>query len=330
MPETFRALLAEGTRRDYTTQFRDLPTDALPPDDVLVEVAYSSLNYKDGLAVLGRGDVIRTFPMVCGIDLAGRVLRSRSAELQEGAEVLAVGQGLSEVRWGGYSQRAQLPAGALIARPNGLSLQQTMALGTAGFTAMLCLMALERQGLRPADREILVTGASGGVGSIAVALLAAHGYPVAASTGRPELQGYLHELGATTIVPRAELAEKPPLLLSERWSGAVDTVGGPTLANVLAATEAHGAVAVCGLVGGIELPTSVIPFILRSVSLLGINSVTSPKPTRQTAFERLGRELPVAKLDAITSVEPLSDIKALSERILAGQIRGRVVVDVNR
>ncbi|MBI4520818.1 MAG: oxidoreductase [Gemmatimonadetes bacterium] len=329
MPSTFRALLAEGARRAYNTALKDLPEDALPGGDVLVEVACSSLNYKDGLAVTGRGDIIRRFPMVCGIDLAGTVIDSRVPDFKPGDGVLAVGQGLGETEWGGYSQRARVAASALVPVPPGLSLQQAMAIGTAGFTAMLSLMALEHHGIRPGEREMLVTGAGGGVGSVAVALLAARGYTVAASTGRPELHDYLRGLGAVTIVDRATLAQKPPPLASERWAGGVDSVGGPTLASVLAATAAHGAVAACGLAGGVEVPTTVMPFILRNVALLGVNSVQAPKPLRLEAWSRLARELPRDKLERMTSVEPLSKIKELSDRILAGQIRGRVVVDVN-
>ncbi|HEY7442937.1 MAG TPA: MDR family oxidoreductase [Vicinamibacterales bacterium] len=326
---TFRALLSEGARKDYRTDFKQITADALPPGDVLVDVAFSSLNYKDGLAVTGRGDIIRRFPMVCGIDLAGRVIESTSAEFQPGDEVLGVGQGLGELHWGGYSQRARVPAQAILPVPAGLNLKQAMAIGTAGFTAMLSLMALEHQGLQAGGRDVLVTGAGGGVGSVAVALLSARGYRVAASTGRQELHAYLRDLGATTIVDRATLAEKTPPLAPERWAAAIDTVGGQTLASVLAATAAYGAVAACGLVGGIELPTTVIPFILRNVALLGINSVQTPKPVRIRAWERISKELPLAQLEAMTTIEPLSAIKDLSAQILAGKTRGRIVIDVN-
>ena len=327
--ETFNALVAEGSNAGYTVGFQRLTKDSLPAGEVLVEVLYSSLNYKDGLAVTGRGKILRKFPMVCGIDTAGRVLESSSAEFRAGDEVLAVGQGLGESRWGGYSQRARVPADALLHVPAGLSVKRAMAIGTAGFTAMLCLMALERYGVTPGSKEMLVTGAGGGVGSIAVALLAARGYRVAASTGRAELHSFLHSLGATTIVDRAELAQKTPPLAPERWAGAIDSVGGQTLASIIAATSAYGAVAACGLAGGTEFIASVLPFILRNVALLGINSVNTPKPERIRAWERLARELPLDKLDSLTRVEPLSKIKGLSEQILAGSIRGRVVPDVN-
>ena len=321
--------MADGTADRYTTEFKELSREVLPPGDVLIDVVYSSLNYKDALAVTGRGKIIRVFPMVCGIDLAGRVIESQSPEFVAGDELLAVGHGLGETHWGGYSQLARLPAEAVVRLPSGLGLKQAMAIGTAGFTAMLSLIALEHQGVVPDDREVLVTGAAGGVGSVAVALLAGRGYKVAASTGRADAHHYLRDLGATTIVDRGDLARKGPPLASERWAGGIDTVGGQTLASVLAATKAYGAVAACGLAGGAELPTTVFPFILRNVSLLGINSVYPPEPLRLRAWERLAREPLLMKLDAITTVEPLSKIAELSERILAGQIRGRVVLDVN-
>lgn len=332
--QTFRALLAEGNSNQYTANFKNLSMDALPPGDVVIEVVYSSLNYKDGLAVTGRGKIIRKFPMVCGIDLAGRVIESSSPEIRAGDEVLAVGQSLSETVWGGFSQRARILADTAVRIPAGLDLKRAMAIGTAGFTAILSLMALEREGILPrpneAQKEILVTGASGGVGSISVALLAAHGYKVAASTGRPELHEYLRQLGASTIIPRDELARKSPPLGSERWVGGIDSVGGTTLASLLAATASNGAVAACGLAGGADLNMTVFPFILRGVSLLGINSSQPPKSTRIQAWDRIARELPMAKLDAMTAVEPLSNIKELSEQILDGKIRGRVVIDVNQ
>jgi len=327
--DTFNALVAEGTSAGYTVGIQRLTRESLPVGEVLVEVLYSSLNYKDGLAVTGRGKILRKFPMVCGIDLAGRVIESSSAEFRAADEVLAVGQGLGESRWGGYSQRARVPADALLRIPAGLSMKRAMAIGTAGFTAMLCLTALEHYGVAAGGKEVLVTGAGGGVGSIAVALLAARGYKVAASTGRAELHSFLRGLGAATIVDRAELAQKTPPLAPERWAGAIDSVGGQTLASAIAATSAYGAVAACGLAGGTEFAASVFPFILRNVALLGINSVNTPKPERIRAWDRLARELPLDKLDSLTRVEPLSKIQELSEQILAGSIRGRVVVDVN-
>ena len=325
----FRALIAEGSADRYVTHFKDIAADALPPGDLLVDVAYSSLNYKDALAVTGRGKIIRRFPMVCGIDLSGRVLATQSPEFAVGDEIVVVGQGLGETHWGGYSQRARVPADAAVRLPAGLNLKQAMAIGTAGFTAMLSLIALEDHGVAPGHREVVVTGAAGGVGSTAVALLAVHGYTVAASTGRIETHAYLRELGATTIVDRADLAKKSPPLASERWAGAIDTVGGQTLASVIASTAAYGAVAACGLAGGAELSTTVFPFILRNVALLGINSVKPPGPLRARAWDRLAHHAFLRKLDTIGTLEPLSRIKDLSQQILDAQIRGRVVIDVN-
>ena len=327
--DTVRAFVAEGTRDRYTTELKELPIDALPPGDVLIEVLYSSLNYKDALAVTGRRPVIRSFPMVCGIDLAGRVLESASADFSPGDAVLVAGHGLGETRWGGFSTRARVPADAVVRLPARIDPMQAMALGTAGLTAMLSLLALEHHGLGPDDREVLVSGASGGVGSIAVALLSTHGYKVAAATGRPEMADYLRGLGATSIVPREDLAAEGAPLAPERWAGGVDTVGGRTLASMLSSTAAYGAVAACGLAGGADLQTTVYPFILRNVALLGINSVQPPKPLRFLAWERLAREPMLTKLGAIASVEPLSEVKTLAERLLEGQLRGRTVIDVN-
>jgi acrylyl-CoA reductase (NADPH) len=327
--DTITALIAEGSSSQYTVALKQIATGSLPPGDVLVEVLYSSLNYKDALAVTARGKVIRKFPLVCGIDLAGRVLESTAPDFHAGEEVLAVGQGLGETRWGGYSQRARVSADALVRIPSGLDAKQSMAIGTAGFTAMLGLMALERYGVKPGEKEILVTGATGGVGSVAIVLLAGKGYKVAASTGRQEFHSYLRNLGAATIISRAELEQKTPPLASERWAGAIETVGGQTLSSVIAATSAYGAIAACGMAGGAEFATTVFPFILRNIALLGINSVNTPKPLRIQAWERLSRELPLEKLGSITTVEPLSKIVQLSQQLLAGQLHGRVVIDVN-
>jgi acrylyl-CoA reductase (NADPH) len=328
MNQHFRALIAEGNSKQYTVEFKELPMTSLPAGEVLVRVQYSSLNYKDGLAVTGRGKIIRKFPMVCGIDLAGKVLESSSSVFRPGDEVLAVGQNLSETVWGGYSQFARLPAEAVLPAVPGLSLRQAMAIGTAGLTAMLALQAMEHNGLRPGAREILVTGATGGVGSIAILLLAAGGYRVAAATGRPAFQAYLRDLGANTIVERAELAQAAPPLASERWAAGIDTVGGSTLASLLAATAACGSVAAVGLAGSSDLSTTVFPFILRNVSLLGINSVQAPKELRVRAWNRLAKQLPLAKLDALTRLEPLSKIKELANELLDGKLHGRIAIDV--
>ena len=324
---SFRAIVA---REPGPATLQDLTDADLPEGDVTVEVSYSSLNYKDGLAVTGKGKVIRNYPMVCGIDLAGTVERSDSPDWKAGDDVVVTGWGLSELYPGGYTQRQRVRSEWLTRRPEGLSLAQTMAVGTAGLTAMLCVLALERAGLDPdQDREVLVTGAGGGVGSVAVALLAKAGYRVAASTGRSETHDYLQSLGATTIVERAELATAGRPLASERWAGAVDTVGSQTLATVLAQTAYGGAVAACGLAGGPDLPTTVMPFIIRNVRLLGVDSVMAPSNRRHEAWQRLARDLPLDLLDLMTTTEPMSKLPALAEEILAGRTRGRVVVDTS-
>jgi len=312
------AVLTELTDRD------------LPEGDVTVAVSYSSLNYKDGLAVTGKGKVIRNYPMVCGIDLAGTVETSESPDWVPGDDVIVTGWGLSESHPGGYTRRQRVRSDWLTRRPVGLSMAQTMAVGTAGLTAMLSVLALERAGLEPGPREVLVTGAGGGVGGVAVALLAATGYSVAASTGRSETHDYLRSLGASTIVDRADLATAGRPLDKERWAGAVDTVGSQTLASVLAQTVYGGSVAACGLAGGPDLPATVLPFILRNVSLLGIDSVMAPAHRRREAWERLARDLPRDRLDMMTTVEPMSKLPELAETILSGQTRGRVVIDTAR
>jgi acrylyl-CoA reductase (NADPH) len=299
----------------------------LPEGDVTVDVAYSSLNYKDGLAVSGKGKIARTLPMTCGIDFAGTVTASSNPHFEVGEEVLVTGWGLSETRPGGYTHRQRVPADLLTALPAGLSAKQSMAIGTAGLTAMLCVLALERAGLKPGSGEVLVTGAGGGVGSVAVALLAGLGHTVVASTGRADTHDYLRSLGAASVLDRAELEMAGRPLDKERWAGAVDSVGSQTLATVLAQTVYGGAVAACGLAGGSDLPTTVLPFILRGVSLLGVDSVMCPSERRFEAWERLARDLDKAHLDALTTVEPMSRIHELAGAILAGQTRGRVVID---
>ena len=328
--QTFRALLAEGSLNKYTANFKQLEIESLPAGDILVGVAYSSLNYKDGLAVTGRGKIIHELPMVPGNDFVGTVVESSSSEFRSGDNVIGIGRGLGESRWGGYSQFVRVPASTLVKVPGGLSPIQCMAIGTAGFTSMLSLIALEKHGILPDERELLVTGAAGGVGSTSVALFSTRGFRVAASTGRLELASYLHGLGADSIVPRVELGQKLPPLVTQRWAGGVDTVGGQTLASFLAATVTYGAIAVTGLVSSAELPVTVFPFILRGVSLLGISCSLTPEPQRSQAWKRLAEEMPLGKLDTITCVEPLSEIKRLSDRILSGKIRGRIVLDVNK
>lgn len=329
MTDKFTAVVAEEVDGKPKAAFKQLTVADLPAHGVMVEVAYSTLNYKDGLAVSGKGRIARKLPMVLGIDLAGTVVESNSLDWRKGDKVIVNGWGLSESQWGGYSQKQRVKPEWLVRLPDAFSLKEAMAIGTAGYTAMLCVMALEHHGIRPGERELVVTGAAGGVGSVAVALLAKLGYPVIAATGRAETHDYLRHLGAAGFVDRAALAEKGAPLQKERWAGGVDTVAGQILATVLAQTVWGGAIAACGLAGGNDLPTSIFPFILRSVSLLGVDSVMCPKERRVEAWARLARDLPKDKLMAMTTVEPMSKLPELADRILKGQIRGRVVIDVN-
>lgn len=321
----FKAFYLDGKE----AAFRELTTSDLQDGDVLVSVEYSSLNYKDGLAITGKGKVVRKFPMIPGIDLAGTVLESTSPEFKSGDKVVAVGQGLGETRWGGYSQIQRIDSRALNHIPQPFDPLHAMAIGTAGFTSMLSVLALEQMNVRPSDREIIVTGATGGVGSVAVILLSQLGYKVAASTGRPENHDYLRDLGATTIVDRNTLTEKTAPLAPERWAGGIDSVGGQTLASIVASTVSFGAVAACGLAGGTDLPTTVFPFILRNVSLLGISSPLAPKPLRIEAWRRLALDLPIAKLEKITRVEPMENLPNLGPQILAGQVTGRLAIKIS-
>jgi acrylyl-CoA reductase (NADPH) len=320
---------ADGSSRGELTELDD---DDLPDGDVTVAVRYSSLNYKDGLAVTGKGRIVRRFPMVCGADMAGVVEESASDRWKPGDEVLVTGWGLSETHPGGFTQRQRVRSEWVLRCPDGLSLLQCMSIGTAGLTSILCVLALEREGLVPeAHRPVLVTGAAGGVGSIAVVLLAGLGYSVTASTGRSETHDFLRSLGAAAFVDRAELAvpaERP--LESERWSGAVDVVGGMTLATALRQMGYGGSAAACGLTGGSDLPMTVLPFILRGVRLVGVESVLCPNEVRSRAWDRLARDLPLDLLDSLTTIEPLARVPALADDIVAGRTRGRVVIDVNR
>jgi acrylyl-CoA reductase (NADPH) len=320
---SFQALVAHEDR----VAFESLADDDLPENAVTVDVAYSSLNYKDALAVTRRGRIVRRYPMVLGIDLAGTVVSSEDPEFAPGDRVVGHGQGLGESDWGGYTKRQRVKPDAIVHLPDGISLEQSMQLGTAGFTAMLCVMALERNNVVPDDREIVVTGAAGGVGSVAVMLLAGLGYRVAASTGRPELEPYLRSLGATSIIPRDELAQKGAPMQTERFAGGVDTVGGATLASLYAQIAYGGAVACCGMAGGHELNVTVWPLILRNVSLLGVSSLKTPKPERIDAWTRLTRDIDFHALAELSRTEPLSRIFELSEEIMSGQLRGRTVIE---
>lgn len=325
----FQALLLEEQAGAVQAAVKTLDSSALPPGDVLVQVQYSSLNYKDGLAVLNRAKVIRSYPMVPGIDFAGTVVESQSPAYKPGDPVVLTGWGVGERHWGGFAGMARVKAEWLVPLPHGLTLQRAMAIGTAGFTAMLSVLALAEQGVAPGAREVLVTGAAGGVGSVAVALLAKRGYTVAASTGRAETHEYLQLLGAKTLVERGALsAPSNRPLDSERWAGAVDTVGGDTLAGVLRQSAYHAVVAACGNAGGVALNTTVLPFILRGVRLVGIDSVMCPFERRVQAWNALAHELAPELLDSMTQVIGLEQLPAFAEMILAGQVRGRVVVEL--
>jgi acrylyl-CoA reductase (NADPH) len=327
----FTAIVVEKIDERYQSQVATLDESRLPPGDVVVDVAYSTLNYKDALAISGKGPVVRTFPMVPGIDLAGTVETSTYPAFAAGDKVLLNGWGIGEQHWGGLAQKARVRGEWLTPLPQGLSLRQSMAIGTAGYTAMLCVMALERHGLTPAaGGDVLVTGATGGVGSIAITLLAKLGYRVVASTGRPHESDYLHGLGAAEIIDRRTLSEPGRPLQKERWAAAIDSVGSHTLANVCASIRADGAVAACGLAQGLDFPATVAPFILRGVSLLGINSVTRPEVERIEAWRRLARDLDAASLDAITREISLAEAIPAADELLKGAVRGRLVVDVNR
>jgi acrylyl-CoA reductase (NADPH) len=328
MSETFDAYVLE---EQGPAVLRQLTDQDLPDGDVTIDVRYSSLNYKDGLALTGKGKIARSFPMVCGIDLAGTVAVSASPDWHPGDEVIVTGWGLSETRPGGYTRRQRVDSHMLTRKPDGLSLPQTMAIGTAGLTAMLCVLRLEQAGLAPGRGPVVVTGAAGGVGSVAVAVLAGLGHEVHAATGRAAVHDYLRGLGAAALVDRSELAEgsKRPLE-SEKWAGGVDSVGSTTLATVLKQTRYGGSVAACGLAGGSDLPTTVLPFILRGVSLLGINSVTRPFAERQQAWQALADTLDLAALDTITTEIGLDAAIPAARDLLEGRVRGRIVVDVNR
>ena len=327
---TFKALVLTQQDGKTVAELKRLTEADLPAGEVLVAVDYSSLNYKDGLAVTGKGKIVRQFPMVPGIDLAGTVLESAALTYQPGDRVVLTGWSVGERYWGGYAQRARVRADWLTPLPEKLDSRRAMAIGTAGFTAMLCVMALEQAGVKPdAAKPVLVTGASGGVGSVAVALLAHLGYRVTAVTGRPENKAYLRELGATEFVTREAMNQPCRPLEAQLWSGAVDTVGGRVLARAVAEADYGGAVAACGLAGGADLPTTVMPFILRGVKLLGVDSVMCPSEPRRSAWARLARDLPASVLERMVEVAPLAEVPRLAEAILAGQIRGRVVIDPN-
>jgi acrylyl-CoA reductase (NADPH) len=330
----FRAILLEKTADAFSASLRDLSDDDLAQHagdgDVLVDVAHSTINYKDGLAIANRSPVVRKWPMVPGIDGAGTVVSSTHPSFAAGERVVLNGWGVGETHWGCLAGRARLKGDWLVPLPATLSTRQAMAIGTAGYTAMLCVMALEAQGVVPGDGEVLVTGAAGGVGSVAIALLSGLGHRVIASTGRAAEADYLKGLGAADVIDRAALAAPGKPLQKERWAGVVDAVGSHTLANACAQTRYRGAVAACGLAQGMDFPSSVAPFILRGVRLIGVDSVMCPQAERRTAWTRLARDLDLAKLDAMTTGIGLADAITAAPEILAGRVRGRLVVDVAR
>lgn len=327
----FKALIVDKNPDGSIRQSIETLDDArLPAEgEVTVDVAWSTVNYKDGLCLTGGGGLVRTYPHVPGIDFAGTVAESADPRFRPGDRVVLTGWRVGEVWWGGYATKARVKADWLVPLPEGLTERQAMAIGTAGFTAMLAVQALEDHGLAPGQGEVLVTGAAGGVGSVAVAILAKRGYSVAAVTGRPETEGFLRGLGASRIVPRGDLAEAPTRPLDkELWAGAIDNVGGPMLARVLTQMKYGASVAAVGLAGGNSLPATVIPFLLRGVNLLGIDSVMKPYPARLAAWKRLVTDLPMDKLDALTVEADFDDLPRLGREILAGQVRGRVVVKI--
>ena len=323
-----RAVVIDKNDAGQSAGFGDFPETDLMEGDVVVRVSHSTINYKDGLAVTGKAPVVRRFPMIPGIDLAGVVERSEHPDFRAGDAVLLNGWGTGETHLGAWAERSRVKGDWLVPLPEGLGAGEAMSIGTAGYTAMLCLMALERHGLKPSDGPALVTGAAGGVGSVAIALLADAGWSVIASTGRPEESDYLKGLGASEIIERASLSAPGRPLGKERWAAGVDSVGSTTLANMLAMTRYGGAIAACGLAGGMDLPASVAPFILRNVALLGIDSVMAPKTLRLEAWRRLATDLDRAKLAAMTTTIRLEEAIESARAIVAGRIRGRIVIEI--
>ena len=324
----FKGILINKDESGYKATLQQIDEALLNEGDVTVQVEWSTINYKDGLALTGKSPVVRRFPLVPGIDFAGTVSASSNPAWQVGDRVVLNGWGVGETHCGGLAEVARVKGEWLVPLPAAFSTRQAMAIGTAGYTAMLCVLALERHGIKPGDGEILVTGANGGVGSVAIALLAKLGYTVVASTGRPAESEHLKALGATTVIDRNELSAPGKPIGKERWAGVVDTVGSHTLANACATTKYRGAVAACGLAGGMDFPATVAPFILRGVTLYGIDSVMAPLAVRQEAWARLARDLDIARLDALTSEVGLDQAIEVGSQIIAGQVRGRVVVKV--
>ncbi|MBA3477585.1 MAG: oxidoreductase [Lautropia sp.] len=326
---TFKAIVVVKKEDGQQAAIRDVDDSELMEGDVTVRVTHSTLNYKDALALGGRAPIVRRFPLIPGIDFAGEVEASGSADFAPGDVVVLTGWGAGETRHGGYAQRARWPAGQLVKLPQGMTAERAMAIGTAGLTAMLCVLALERHGVKPQDGPAVVTGAVGGVGSVAVALLARKGWKVIASTGRPQEADYLKNLGVSKIIPRGELAAAAKPLGKEAWVAGIDTVGSTTLANLCARTSYGGAIAACGLAGGMDLPASVAPFILRNVALLGVDSVQAPMALRQRAWERLAIDIDTGVLASMTTKIGLDQVITTAAELLAGKVRGRVVVEID-
>ena len=328
MSEKFKALMIEKEDDTQTVNMVEIEDNDLMEGNVLVKITHSTLNYKDGLAITGASPVVRSFPMIPGIDFSGIVLSSEDKKFSEGDRVVLNGYGLSESHFGGYSEKARVKSEHLLKLPENISNKQAMAIGTAGYTAMLCVLAIEDHGIKPDDGVILVSGASGGVGSVAISILSDLGYDVEASTGRLEETVYLNNLGAKTVIDRSELSEPSRPLGKERWAGAIDSVGSTTLANILAQLSYGGAVSACGLAQGMDLPSTVMPFILRGVSLLGVDSVMAPMQIRERAWSRLSKDIDFEKLEAMIIDTSLDKIEKLAQDILEGQVRGRVVVNI--
>ena len=328
MSENFKALMIEKNDENQIVEMVNINEDDLMDGNILVNVTHSTLNYKDGLAITGASPVVRSFPMIPGIDLSGIVLSSEDKDFSEGDRVVLNGYGLSENHFGGYSEKARVKSEHLLKLPENISNMQAMAIGTAGYTAMLCVLAIEDHGINPDDGVILVSGASGGVGSVAISLLSGLGFNVEASTGRPEETSYLNNLGAKSVIDRKELSEPSRPLGKERWAGAIDSVGSTTLANILSQVSYGGAVSACGLAQGMDLPSTVMPFILRGVSLLGIDSVMAPMSLRKRAWERLSKDINFEKLEDMVVEVGLDQVQELAKDILQGQVRGRVVVNI--
>jgi acrylyl-CoA reductase (NADPH) len=325
----FRALVLREAGGKVVPRVEQVDEALLPPGEVTVGIECSTLNYKDGMILAGQGRLVRSYPHIPGVDFAGTVLDSEAPEFAAGDPVVLTGWRVGETRWGGYAEKARVPAAFLVRRPDGLGARRAMAIGTAGLTAMLAVIALERHGLKSGAGDVLVTGAAGGLGGVAIATLAKLGHRVVASTGRPEQRDYIEALGAAELIDRAALAAKPARPLDgERWAGAIDAVGANTLATILTQLRYRASVAACGLAGGSDLPATVIPFLLRGVNLLGIDSVMCPGDERIEAWRRLARDLPADRLDAMTETASLSALPKLAPRILAGAVRGRVVVDL--